>query len=37
MQARDVALRFTHLHQLTAAFLTVLGVQEHARLLLNPV
>ncbi len=37
MQARGVALRFTHLHQLTAAFLTVLGVQEHARLLLNPV
>lgn len=37
MQAQGVALRFTHLHQLTAAFLTVLGVQEHAQLLLQPV
>jgi len=37
MQAQGVALRFTHLHQLTAAFLAVLGVQEHAKLLLNPV
>ena len=36
-QSQGVALRFTHLHHLVAAFMTVLGVQEHAKLYLSPV
>lgn len=37
VQSQGVALRFTHLHRLVAAFMTVLGVQEHAKLYLNQV
>lgn len=37
VQSQGVELRFTHLHRLVATFMTVLGVQEHAKLYLNPV
>lgn len=34
LQGEGVELRFAHLHRLTAAFLAVIGVHEHAKLLL---
>ena len=37
MQDRGYALRFVNLHQLTAAFMHVIGVQEHAKLVLRAV
>lgn len=35
LQSQGHALRFTNLHQLTAAFLYVVGVHEHAKLMLR--
>lgn len=37
MQERGYSLRFVNLHQLTAAFMHVIGVQEHAKLMLRAV
>lgn len=37
MQGRGYSLRFVNLHQLTAAFMHVIGVHEHARLMLRAV
>ena len=37
MQGKGYRLRFVNLHQLTAAFMHVIGVQEHAKLMLRAV